>query len=311
MLISFLLGAILGAVAATIALSVWVRGRQRARRLSDQQAVRRERLTELTMLTGGLAHEIKNPLSTLGLNIQLIDEDLAEIDKALAPDSPGEQPLRRVRRRFAGLGRETRRLREILEDFLSFAGRVKLEREPVHINTVLEELGDFFEPQADEAAVRLRMQLDDNAGVVMADASLLKQALLNLMINALQAMTAARERDQPHGGANELLLRTERTTRGLEDQVRIYVIDTGPGMDDQAAAKAFQPYFSTKRQGTGLGLPTSRRLIEEHGGQIRLHSEPGRGTEFIITLPGDTQSPETTPTQKQNARLAINDQAGA
>lgn len=272
-------------VAGAVALAVWSGRRGRRRRLLERQAERDERLAELTMLTGGLAHEIKNPLSTLGLNIQLIDEDLGEIDRAIDANSPADQPLRRVRRRFAGLGRETRRLREILEDFLRFAGRVKLEKQPVDVNQLLEELTDFYQPQADEACVRLRMQLAPEAGLVPADAGLLKQAVMNLMINAVQAMTVAREREQEHGGADELLLRTERVSSGLVDEIRIHIIDTGPGISQETIRKIFQPYFSTKRQGTGLGLPTSRRLVEEHGGQITVHSELGRGTEFVLSLP--------------------------
>ncbi|MEQ9461785.1 MAG: ATP-binding protein [Phycisphaeraceae bacterium] len=285
MITGLILGFVVGVCVAAAVLVPWSRGRVRASRLREQKAVRDERLAELTMLTSGLAHEIKNPLSTLGLNIQLIDEELAEVDRLLEPESPSEQSIRRVRRRFAGLGRETRRLREILEDFLRFAGRVKLERQPVDVNVMVEELTDFYEPQATEAGVRLRTQLDAGVGEIMADSRLLKQALLNLMINAVQAMTEAREREQAHGGANELLLRTERVSQGLRDQVRIEVTDTGPGMDDEVRSRVFQPYFSTKRQGTGLGLPTSRRLIEEHGGQLAMHSESGRGTSFLITLP--------------------------
>ncbi|QDU71149.1 Sensor protein ZraS [Mucisphaera calidilacus] len=281
----------IGALAGSAGLTLWLRQRGRRRRQRERQAVRDERLAELTMLTGGLAHEIKNPLSTLGLNIQLIDEDLTEIDQAIDTSSPADQPLRRVRRRFAGLGRETRRLREILEDFLRFAGRVKLEKDAVDVNTLVEELTDFFQPQADEARVHLRMNLADNAGRVQADAGLLKQAVMNLMINAVQAMTAARDRDEPHGGADELLLHTERTSSGLEDEVRIRIVDTGPGIPEDVLGRIFQPYFSTKRQGTGLGLPTSRRLIEEHGGQLLAHSEIGRGTEFVIALPAGNEKP--------------------
>lgn len=261
----------------------WLFNRQTERRVRglERQARSAERLAEQATMTSGLAHEIKNPLSTIGLNVQLLQEDLAEIAGATDEQSDVGQQVGRVQRRLAGLGREAERLRDILEDFLRFAGRLELDRSPTDINKLVDELAVFFEPQAAEQQVKLRVQCQANPAEALADAALLKQALLNLLINAVHAMADARDAGQPTGGANELIVRTSRD----ESRLRIHVTDTGPGMPPDVIARVFEPYFSTKRSGTGLGLPTSRRIIERHGGSLSVHSELGRGTDFVIELP--------------------------
>lgn len=281
-----ILGLLLAIVPAAVILILQVR---RACSLIER-AKQAERLSHLGMLTGGLAHEIKNPLSTLGLNIQLLQEDLNEILRAAPPGSLPEDRTSRLQRRFDALARETQRLRHILDDFLRFAGRLKLDRVPTDINALVSELADFFTPQAQAAQIRLRLQLaPGSTGTLQAhvDPDMLKQALLNLLLNATHAMQDAVEKQQPHGGAMDLIIKTERPRTPGRKQVSIHVIDTGPGIAADKLDKIFQPYFSTKKQGTGLGLPTSRRIIEEHGGTITVHSDVGRGTDFVVTLPTD------------------------
>lgn len=263
---------------------------ERRVRLLERRARTAERLAEIGTMTSGLAHEIKNPLSTIGLNAQLIQEDLRDISHTLPADDPSQDHMRRIQRRFDSLTRETQRLRDILEDFLRFAGRMKLDLAPTDINDLVNELADFFSAQAQASGMQLRTQLAGGPLVVPADASLLKQALLNLLINALQAMSDARQQNKPHGGASELLIRTEKVRVLNQDEVRIHVTDTGPGIVPEQREKIFQPYFSTKRGGTGLGLPTARRIIEEHHGSLTFHTEPGRGTDFVIGLPASSKA---------------------
>lgn len=265
----------------------WLYSRRTERRVMEleREARANERLAEQATMTRGLAHEIKNPLSTIGLNVQLLQEDAADIERA-AEDQPAiSEQAGKVRRRLGTLGREAVRLREILEDFLRFAGRIELDRQPTDINALVDELAVFFEPQADEAGIKLRTQLNAQPPTAEADASLLKQATLNLMINATHAMADAARDHQPHGGANELILRTSRSSSKEGDHLCIHILDTGPGVAKKVRAKLFEPYFSTKRTGTGLGLPTTRRIVEEHGGSLTLHTEPGKGSEFTIELP--------------------------
>jgi signal transduction histidine kinase len=279
------LGLGIGVLASIPVAAVWGRRTERRVRQLELRARAAERLAELGTLTGGLAHEIKNPLSTVGLNVQLLQEDVQDLSQDGGLSESHHEGLGRVHRRLESLSRETHRLRDILEDFLRFAGRVELDTHPIDIHDMIGELIDFFEPQANEARINLRAQLSANPSTISADAGLLKQALLNLLINAVQAMTQARENDRPHGGADELIVRTESGRSAGGGELRIHVTDTGPGMSQEVAGKVFQPYFSTKRGGTGLGLPTARRIIEEHGGHLTVHADPGRGTDFTISLP--------------------------
>lgn len=274
-----------GVLASIPIAAVWGRRTERRVRQLELRARAAERLAELGTLTGGLAHEIKNPLSTVGLNVQLLQEDVHNLSEDAGLTQSHHEGLVRVHRRLESLSRETHRLRDILEDFLRFAGRVELDTQATDLHTTIGELMDFFEPQANEANVNLRSQLQADPATLQADAGLLKQALLNLLINAAQAMTQAREKNLPHGGADELIVRTERGKTLGGEELRIHITDTGPGMTAEVAEKVFQPYFSTKRGGTGLGLPTSRRIIEEHGGHLSVHADPGRGTDFVISLP--------------------------
>ncbi len=166
-------------------------------------------------------------------------------------------------------------------------------------------MADFFVPQAEQAGLHLRTQLLADPAIAPVDVSLLKQAILNLMINATKATEQARQAGKPHGGADELMIRTERvgasppevgsqSRRRNQDsqsgaQILIHVTDTGPGIDPQVRERIFEPYFSTHRGGTGLGLPTTRRIIEEHGGSLTVVSELGQGSDFIIALPTEVQ----------------------
>jgi signal transduction histidine kinase len=277
-----LLGILIGAVAMTPVVRILLRRAEDRARQAERRARESERLAELGSMTGGLAHEIKNPLSTVGLNAQLLAESLQEADL------PKDQ-RDRLLRRLDALSREIDRLRGILTDFLQFAGRMKLDPQPHDLARLVDELRDFFHPQCDQAGVVLRTQLPDGPVPVLVDAGLLKQALLNLMINAVQAMSdtpAARRIPGETGGVDaaghgDLMLRVE-TDGG--DAV-VHVIDTGPGITPEQRREMFLPYVSSKSGGTGLGLPTARRIVEEHGGHIEAHSEVGQGSDFAIRLP--------------------------
>ncbi len=217
-----------------------------------------ERLAELGTLTGGLAHEIKNPLSTVQLNLQLLSEDL----------DPRES---RVVHRLQVVQRETGRLREIVDDFLRYAGKMEVDKKPTEINELLDELVDFFTPQAQLQRVQLRLKPHTVPLVIPVDAKLIKQAVLNLMINATQAM--------PGGG--ELILSASQA----DGFARIDVIDTGPGIEAEAMKNIFNAYYSTKKGGTGLGLAIGQRIAREHGGSLKVQSEIGKGSDFYLLLP--------------------------
>jgi signal transduction histidine kinase len=233
--------------------------RRAARLLAKAQSV--QRWAEVGTFTGGLAHEIKNPLSTVLLNLQLLQEDLDSTDPAYS----------RLSARLSTVSREAARLRDILDDFLRFAGKLELRKAKVDLNAVLEELVDFFAPQAQLSRVQLRFNPRSSPVMVEADPRLIKQTILNLLINALHAM--------PNGG--ELIL-TAGTT---ENSAVVDVIDTGSGIPPEAIDKIFQAYYSTKKGGTGLGLAMAQRIVREHGGQLTVSSEMGKGSDFRLMLP--------------------------
>jgi signal transduction histidine kinase len=270
--IGFGLGALLAAVAASV---VAKRQFKRLRR-AEQRARAAERMAELGAMTGGLAHEIKNPLSTIGLNTQLLAEAIRDLDV-------DEDDKSSLLRRTGTLSREVDRLRDILTDFLEYAGEIRLHRSRCDLNEVVAELVDFYHPQAENEGVRLRSDPAPHPLLASLDASHVKQALLNLMLNAVQAMTRDRDADSSR---RELILRTRRhVDEDRREFVVVHVTDTGPGMDAETLNRVFEPYFTTRSGGSGLGLPTSRRLIEQHGGRLEVHSEPGRGTDFAVFLP--------------------------
>jgi len=228
--------------------------------------VLREQYAELAELAGGFIHEIKNHVSTLGLNLQLLTEDFVE---------PQTQRERRALERIQRLQGECQRLADLSNDFLRFARIKDLELTPTHLAEVVEELTDFFAPTARQANIDIKCYLPADLPPVSLDRELFKQALLNLMLNAEQAM--------PGGGELTIQARCEEDTSGRA--VCINLIDTGTGMTPEVAAKVFRPFFSIRPGGTGLGLPTTRKIVEAHGGIIALESEPGRGTKVTIRLP--------------------------
>jgi len=221
-----------------------------------------EHLAYVGTLTGGLAHEIRNPLSTLNLNLQLLREDL---------ERPGAETDPRILRRLETLEQEAKSLEKILDDFLKFAGKYEVRLEAQPLGPVLEELAAFYQDRLQQAGIQWRTSFAEGLPDVAIDAPRLKQAVSNLILNAEAAM--------PDGG--ELMVSTEAQGRG----VTLHVTDTGVGIAPEDMDKIFTPYYSTRPGGTGLGLPTVRRIVAEHGGTLEVHSEPGRGTRFTIHLP--------------------------
>ncbi|TVQ52907.1 MAG: two-component sensor histidine kinase [Phycisphaerales bacterium] len=279
---SILLGVVIGSAAMLPLVHIMRRRAEVRARNAERRAHEAERLAELGSMTSGLAHEIKNPLSTIGLNAQLLGEAIE--DSELPPDQ-----RERLRRRVDALGREAERLGRILTDFLQFAGRMQLDPQPRNLGELVDELADFFLPQCHRAGVTLRTTMPDESIEVALDERLFKQALLNLLINAVQAMTPADERiglraEESERRPRELMIRVE----GDDEEARVHVTDTGPGIESERLKEIFHPYVSHKRGGTGLGLPTTRRIVEEHGGRLTVHSEPGQGSDFVIHLKRST-----------------------
>jgi len=238
------------------------------RRSGDTTGGRKNRLAYLGSLAGGLAHEIKNPLSAMSVNLQRMREDLERSSQARDA---------RLLKRVGVLEREVRRLEEILDGFLNFARGYSLEPTPTSINTVLREVAEFWAGRAQSQGVDVELVLGEGLPEVLVDATYFKQSLLNLLNNALDAILGA---DGEKNGQQIVI-----GSRPAKGGVDVLVIDSGPGIPEEMMARIFEPYVSTKKGGSGLGLPTARRIVEEHGGTLTVQSEPGRGTSFRIFLP--------------------------
>lgn len=230
------------------------------------------RLEFLGQLAGGLAHEIKNPLSTMRLHLELMEEDLLEDDS-----KRGQRQLSKVRL----LLKEIRRLDDIVQEFLRVSRGHDLKLAAVEIEKSLDHLMDLVRPEAVKHNVALHLRVAGNLGTVLVDESYLHRALLNLVQNAIQACI-------PKGGGS-VIVEAGRTANA----VGIAIIDTGVGIPDDQKDRIFRAWFTTRSGGTGMGLPIAKRIIEEHGGYLAFDSVQGQGSRFMLALPvgsGDTLS---------------------
>jgi len=217
-------------------------------------------------LAAGVAHEVRNPLNSLQINVGILEQELLE----LLPDRAAHAFT--VLRKIAG---EIKRLDDFVSEFLRFTRPPKLNVERLPLRSLLADLAAFMTPECSKKGVSLNLDLGgpDTASV---DGFLLKQAILNLVLNALQAT--------PAGG--HVVVRTAGDKRRLV----VAVIDDGEGMRPETRDKAFTPFFTTREEGTGLGLPLVRRIVEQHGGSVEISSRPGEGTTVTMVLPAPAGS---------------------
>ncbi len=217
---------------------------------------------QIAELARGLAHEIKNPLSTLSMNLQLLKETWADAK------TPREQ---RTAEKIALLQSETNRLKEIVDDFLRFARPAEATYSKQNLINILEEVLDFLAPTLAQNHVRLLKNFAEPQVYAMVDRDLMKQVYMNLLLNAVEAM--------PDGG--DLLVRAATGPEGAQ----VDIADTGSGVEPDRIERLFDVYYSTKKGGSGLGLPTARKIVAAHGGRIEVHSDTTKGTNFRITIP--------------------------
>jgi two-component system, sporulation sensor kinase E len=232
------------------------------KRSKEVRLRRAESLASLTNLAAGVAHEIKNPLGSIGIHLQLIQKKLGGKQKIDAKD---------FGQHLAVIGEEVDRLNRIVVDFLFAVKPMDTRLEDANINLVIQELLDFVRPELDQAGVKIESDLSAAVPLLRIDARYIKQALLNLIKNAVSAM--------PDGG--KLTVRSLR----IGEDVQIRVSDTGTGIPEKIMDKIFEPYFTTKSFGTGLGLTIVFKIIKEHFGDISVQSRPGEGTTFTLSIP--------------------------
>jgi PAS domain S-box-containing protein len=235
-------------------------------RVALERAARRaETLAALGTLSAGIAHEINNPIGILSSRLELMLEGRRNVPPELREDL---EMLRRNVERVGG----------IVRSLLSAARQSPMERRPVDMNAVVEETLMLVGKQMSKDRIQILTTLDPDLPKIRGEPHTLQQVLMNLLVNARDAM--------PGGGI--VRIETSRAT-GQEGGVRLVVGDTGPGIPADVLPRISEPFYTTKTAGTGLGLPLSYNIIREHGGQVEVDSAPGRGTRFIITLPGDTR----------------------
>jgi len=227
-----------------------------------QERIRNRQLARLGAIFAGFAHEIRNPLSTVSLNLQLVREDL---------DHAENSRDRRVERRLSVIEAEVKRLQSVLEEFLDYVRVPKLDLKPIKLNLLLQEMVEFVLPEMEAKGVSLRLYSDPALGEVHLDREKFTAVMVNLLRNALDACKAG----------DQVMVASKLEA----DWALVQVTDTGQGMEAEVQERAFTPYFSTKKAGTGLGLPTARRLIELHDGELEFTSEVHRGTQFTIRMP--------------------------
>lgn len=248
------------------------------RRLRVEEQARAHRLSSLALLTSGLAHEIKNPLNSIDIHAQIL---LAE---ASAAGEGGVDP-EKVERAARVVREETERLVRIVDDFIQSARPQGATTEPQRLNRVVEDVARIFESECERAGIALRLDLDPDLPPQPLDARLLLQAIRNLVRNAIEAIRDAprppREEGDPEPEPPAILLRT----RLRDDRAILEVADNGPGIPQEDLKRIFEPYYTTKTSGTGLGLMVVYRVVAEHGGELRVDSREGFGARFRVSLP--------------------------
>ena len=224
---------------------------------------RLENLASLTNLAAAVAHEIKNPLAAISIHVQLLRKNFKACN--LAINTKAQKHLDVVEE-------EIERLNKIVVDFLFAVRPLQCEFVPVNVNELIKSLFATFQEEFSAAKISILPQLDNELPVIQADERFLRQALMNILTNAKAAM-------MPAGG--ELGI----TTRFDQERVYIIITDTGKGIPPDILHKIFEPYFTTKPDGSGLGLTMTYKVIKEHGGDIQVHSDIGKGTRFTLILP--------------------------
>ncbi len=238
---------------------VIIERRQREQLALEAQLNQTERLAALGEMTAGVAHEIRNPLGIISSTAELLMERLNKYE-----------PQNRLAQIIV---EEANRLNEKVTEFLDFAR----PREPLlrhcDLEKVLDRSLELLQPEIDRLNIQVERHYQENGQAQVADPDMLHQAFLNILLNALQAM--------PHGG----LLKVSAGPGPRGSGSRISIADSGEGVDPEMVKKVFNPFFTTKERGSGLGLPIVKSIIESHRGAISLESQPGQGIAVIIDLP--------------------------
>lgn len=235
----------------------------------EERLLRAERLAVIGRMASQVTHEIRNPLSALNLNSELLEDDI----KALELDEVTKQELLKTVREIKN---EILRLVDITQQYLEYARLPSPRKEETDISELLSSLVTLVTPELKKRNIELQVEGGGGLPTVYVDSSQIKQALLNLIKNSWEVM--------PNGG--KIIIRSFVSNGYLAISIK----DTGPGISKELQEKIFSPFYTTKERGTGLGIPLANQIVMEHKGKIELISSPGEGAEFIIKLPLDRES---------------------
>lgn len=218
-----------------------------------------KKLADLGRITSGIAHEVKNPLNAMVIHLEILR---SKLESGHADPTP----------QIEILDSEIKRLDRVVQTFLNFTWPVEVHLQPIDLNVIVSQVIDLASTEAQERGVTINKQLDPGALVIKGDADLLKQTLLNIIINGCQAMS--------EGGPLKVT-----TSRGADGSARIAITDRGIGIAAEDQERIFNLYYTTKKGGSGIGLAQAFRAVQLHGGEIRFESQIGVGTVFEIILP--------------------------
>jgi two-component system, NtrC family, sensor kinase len=231
----------------------------------QEALLRAEQLAAVGRISAQIAHEVRNPLSSIGLNVELLEEALGKAGFRSTLEATEARDV------LAAIVREVDRLAEITEGYLRMARLPKPSLAPEDLNEVVGSVLEFSREELDRSNVKVIRRLDPKGPRALADEGQLRQVFLNLLRNSREAM--------PGGGQ---LIVESRTANG---QSEVIFCDSGRGMTAEVRDRIFEPFFSTKEGGTGLGLAVSKQILQAHGGSISCESSPGSGTTFVVRLP--------------------------
>jgi signal transduction histidine kinase len=230
------------------------------------------KLAALGRLMAGVAHEVKNPLNAMTIHLELLRNKLARVPVGVVRNGGGSEETPDVAKHLEIISSEIKRLDEVLNGFLKFARPDELRLQPVQLHAIISDVLTSITPEAERLRVHVKHDCPSDLPPINADPGMLRQALLNLALNACQAM--------PDGGTLRVACRT-----ASRDRIEIDIEDTGVGIAPENLQKIFDLYFTTKEEGSGIGLSMVYRIVQLHDGEVEVESTPGRGTRFRLVFP--------------------------